>query len=174
MIPFTIEPDRWYATIAIGGSEEGSPASSELHSPLRVNRITPLKSGNRIFMLEYFQAIASECSNSQVYRLQTLDRGQKGLIAKHIDGSERLLYITHIDESWMQKHFPNVVPTDCSASEFLERAFKSNSNELIETLENEKRMLQEENAVIKTNMHSLKDDFEEKILRFFRQIKISC
>ena len=139
MIPFTIEPDRWYATIAIGGSEEGSPASSELHSPLRVNRITPLKSGDRIFMLEYFQAIASECSNSQVYRLQTLDRGQKGLIAKHIDGSERLLYITHIDESWMQKHFPNVVPTDCSASEFLERAFKSNSNELIETLSNSVR-----------------------------------
>jgi hypothetical protein len=134
MNQFTIEPDRWYATISIGGSEETSSASNELYSPLRVNRITPLKSGNRIFMLECFQTIASDSSNCQVYSLQTLDRGQKGLIAKYIDGSERLLYITNIDAFWMQKHFPSVVPTDCSASEFLERAFKINSNELIETL----------------------------------------
>jgi len=136
MLAFTIEPDKWYAAISIGCLEGLSSASSELYFPIRVNRITPLKSGNRIFMLDCFQSIAREGRSNQLYQLQMLDRGQKGLIAKHIEDTECLLYITDLDHFWMDKHFPNVVPADSSVVKFLEQAFERDRNELSETLVN--------------------------------------
>jgi len=133
---FTIEPTHWYATLAVGDFGSSAPADGEFHSPLRVNHFSPLKSGNGNFEMECFHPLASGGHHTQVYRLQTLNRGQHGLMARHIEGSDRLVYFTSIDFRWMQKHFPNVVSDDTPVQEWLDRSYNDDAGALVRLLIN--------------------------------------
>lgn len=107
----------------------------ELHSPVRVNRFSPLKSGNGVFEIDCFHPLAPDGHHSSVYRLQTLNRGQQGLMARHVEHADSLLYFTDIDFSWMQQHYPGVVYDHERVHESLERTYSDGAGALIQLLQ---------------------------------------
>lgn len=131
---FTIESDQWYASLTIGNVEKSPSGNGDIHSPIRVKQFAPLKSGNGVFDLHCFHPFASDGVSEHTYRLQTINRGQQGLMAKQVNDEDQLLYFSNIDLSWMHTHFPNLVSDNTPVNEWLERAYRKDSNALVRLL----------------------------------------
>jgi len=103
---FTIQPGRWYACEIIGDEFDEDCCS---YSPIRVDRIEPLKSGNQIFKLYFYHANYPEGVRDKQYTLRTIERQHKFIFAKSIDHEPaRILQIYDLDIGWLDRHFPNI------------------------------------------------------------------
>lgn len=109
---FTLEPGNWYACELIGDEFDDDCCS---YSPIRVNGITPLKSGRGKFRLDFYHANYPEGVRDKSYDLVMLEHGSRYLLAisrKHIPA--RTMQIYDIDWPWMISHFS---PFDGDGSE---------------------------------------------------------
>lgn len=104
---FTLQPGRWYACEIIGDEFDEDCCS---YSPIRVDRIEPMKSGNQTFKMYFYHANYPEGVREKQYTLRTIDRTHKFIIANSIEHKPvRILQIYDIDAQWIKRHFPNMI-----------------------------------------------------------------
>lgn len=112
MTLFALQVGHWYACELIG-DEFTWGIDLRSHSPIRVDRLTPLKKGDGSFELEFFHWNYPQGVQQKTYRLRTLQRGQHYTLAQRLDHEPvRLLLIYDITEDWVRRHFPNARAED--------------------------------------------------------------
>lgn len=102
---FTLELGNWYACEFIGDEFDDDSCS---YSPIKVNEMSPLKSGRGTFQLAFYHANYPEGVRDKSYELEMLERGSRYLLAiskKH--NPARVMQIYEIDWAWMNRHFPS-------------------------------------------------------------------
>lgn len=105
----------WYAAEFLG---DGLIRLGHRYSPIRVDEITPMKTGKRIFELNFFHANYPEGVQDKLYRLQTLQAGEEYILGKSVDHDPaRFVLIYDIDAAWLKEHFNiDLAATDDVAS----------------------------------------------------------
>ena len=107
---FTLVPGQWYA-VEIIGDEFSHSSELRSYSPIRVYAVRPL--GNRSISLSFYHANYPEGVRDKIYRLKTIERGQKYLLARSIEHAPvRLLLVQEITWAWLRRHFNVDQPTD--------------------------------------------------------------
>lgn len=102
---FKLQPSEWYACEIIGDEFAEDCCS---YSPIRVDRINPLKRGNQTFDLYFYHANYPEGVRNKKYRLRMIEHGHRYILAKSIDHNpSRVLHIYDIDIAWIERHFAN-------------------------------------------------------------------
>jgi hypothetical protein len=85
----------------------------EHHSPIYVQQVRPLGTGKGLLELTFFHANYSEGVQGKRYRLRTLKRAGRHLIAERADGSpdapKPSLVFYDLSDQWMRAHFPHVI-----------------------------------------------------------------
>ena len=120
---FRLDRGTWYAAEILG---EGLIRSGHRYSPIRADQITPLKTGNRIFELQFLHANYPEGVQDKTYRLQTLHAGEEYLLTKSLGpGPTRFLLIYDIDAEWINQHFKFELTQGESAAAWLNKRFGS-------------------------------------------------
>lgn len=98
----TLQAGRWYACEIF---EDAVPGHQSDFTPIRIDSITPGKSGNRVFELRFFHASYPEGVQDKVYRLKTLYRGRHLILAQSLEHEPtRLLKIREITADWLTEH----------------------------------------------------------------------
>lgn len=116
---FTLEREKWYACELIG-DEFGDDKCA--YSPIKVFEITPLKTGNGLFVLRFRHLNYPEGVQGKEYKLQTIERGRSFLLAKAVDHDPpRFLQIYEIDVEWMRRHYTSPAGTVKNVQEYLEK-----------------------------------------------------
>lgn len=103
---FTLEQGAWYACEFIGYEFDEDRCS---YSPIRVNKLNLLKTGNGVIRLDFYHANYSEGVRDKSYELAMLERGSRYILAigrKH--NPTRVMQIYDIDWLWMNRHFPMI------------------------------------------------------------------
>jgi hypothetical protein len=118
---YRMQENTWYAAEIL---EDGLIHGGHRYSPIRVEQVTPLKTGNRIFELRFFHANYPAGVQDKTYRLQTVHAGEEYILARSVDGDPpRFMLIHDIRSDWMRKHF-QIELTDGEAPEdWLNREF---------------------------------------------------
>lgn len=116
---FTLADNRWYACEFIGDEFEDDLCS---YSPIKVLRIEPLKNGSRTLKLDFYHANYPEGVREKSYTLQTIERGERFLLAKSIEHEPvRILQIYDINREWIVRHFPGLKPDTMGIQGWLDK-----------------------------------------------------
>ena len=92
----------------LGDEFDATAMCSMALSPIRVEAVTPLKSGHGMMKLGFFHANYPSGVQGKEYTLQTIHRGRTGLLARSVDHDPpRFLYITELTMHWLQHNFPH-------------------------------------------------------------------
>lgn len=103
---FTLKPGTWYACELIGDEFHDDRCS---YSPIKVRRVVPSRTGDRVFQLDFYHANYPEGVREKSYTLQTVERGSGYLLARSMgDKPVRYLQIYPIDAAWIRRHFYEV------------------------------------------------------------------
>lgn len=116
---FTLKQGIWYACKFIGDEFDDDRCS---YSPIRVNEMSPLKSGRGMFRLAFYHATYPEGVRDKNYELEMLERGSRYLLAiskKHHPA--RVLMIYEIDWAWMNRHFSSYGTSSDDIQKWLSR-----------------------------------------------------
>ena len=109
MSRFTLQPRRWYACTLLGDEFSASDMCTLSPTPIRINAVEPLATGDRKFKLAFFHANYPEGVQDKVYNLQTVHRGQRGILARSLEHSPpRFLYVTEITCQWISHYWPEL------------------------------------------------------------------
>lgn len=126
MTRFTLQLRRWYAMLLLGdefnppGMHMGSP------SPIHIEEVTSLKTGQSLFELSFFHANYPEGVQGKTYTLKTIHRGQSGLLAQSIHHDPpRFLYVTELTLQWLRHNFPNTEFIGNDPQECMKRLFRA-------------------------------------------------
>ena len=118
---YQLHEANWYAAEFLG---DGLIRSGNRYSPIRVEEITPLKTGNRIFELKFLHANYPAGVQDKTYQLQTLHAGEEYLLARSVGpGPSRFLLIYDIDAKWLHQHFKIELSRGESVLGWLNRKF---------------------------------------------------
>jgi hypothetical protein len=118
-----LERGKWYAAEFLG---EGLIRSGHRYSSIRVDQIIPLKTGNRIFELQFLHANYPGGVQDKTYRLQTLHAGKDYPLTRSVgSGPVRFLLIYDIDAEWINQHFNFELNSSESAVAWLNKRFVS-------------------------------------------------
>lgn len=118
---FALHPHAWYAM-------EFVFRSAERHfSPIWLEEITPLKTGNGMLRLVFFHANYPEGVQDKAYDLQVVQRFERHLIAlRRSDGvADATVILEPITREWCTQHFPQMRlrdKSDLSLASELDRA----------------------------------------------------
>ena len=108
----------------LGDEFDASAMCCTLPSPIRVDQVSTLAKGSRTFELSFFHANYPQGVQIKTYKLQTIDRGENGLLAKSTEHSPlRFLYITEITVDWLRHNFPSFDFEPQSLQQDLNRTF---------------------------------------------------
>ena len=119
MARFTLERGHWYACEIIGDEFDTDRCS---YTPIKVFAVTPSKTGNREFKLDFFHANYPAGVQNKHYRLRTIERGKRYLLARSLDHTPiRFLQIYEITPDWIRAHFPGMQPDTSNFSGWLDR-----------------------------------------------------
>ena len=98
-------PKRWYAVELIGDDMPLSPDGGFARSPIRVDSVTPRKSGKRLFELAFYHANYPEGVRDKVYSLETIERGERFILAKSTEHDPvRMLLIHELTHEWLRTY----------------------------------------------------------------------
>ena len=118
---FTLQTQRWYACEIIGDEFEEDKCS---YSPIRIDRVEPLKRGKGVFRLSFYHGNYPEGVRSKAYTLQTIKRERSFMLVLSVDHKPtRFLQIYAIDWPWVSRHFPGVAVEMADVQEWLGRHF---------------------------------------------------
>jgi hypothetical protein len=99
---FTIEAGRWYAwTMLPGYGDDGVPYLS----PIFVRDIRPLKTGNGILRLDFFNAFYAEGVRDFSFKLKVLKRAPRYVIVDLLDG-DRCAIVSELTGEWFRRFIP--------------------------------------------------------------------
>ncbi len=75
-------------------------------SPVFVEKVVPLKTGNGLLKLEFVQAIHPIASSRREVTLQVLFRTEDRLVGelKYLEGMSRTIVLTAVDVDWLRQH----------------------------------------------------------------------
>lgn len=100
---FTLTCEHWYACEFIGDEFQEDRCS---YSPIKVLNCEPQGSGSRRLRLQFFHANYPSGVQEKVYTLETIERGERFMLARSLDHApSRLLQIYNIDAAWLRRHF---------------------------------------------------------------------
>ncbi len=95
----TLKAGKWYSWEMLPGY------AGRYYSPIKVGRVTPLKTGQNVLRLGFFNACYAAGAQSFDVDLKMLYRGEEYLIAKIVGDPQhdlgRCAIITPIDKWWM-------------------------------------------------------------------------
>jgi len=112
----------------LGDEYDASAMCSLSPSPIRVDCLNPLATGDRTFELEFFHANYPEGVQSKTLQLQTIHRGESGILARSKDHSPpRFLYMTDLTSAWLEHNFPQFAFDSESLQSSLNRALGETS-----------------------------------------------
>jgi hypothetical protein len=119
MARFTLERGHWYACEIIGDEFETDRCS---YTPIKVFEVLPSHTGKREFKLDFHHANYPAGVQHKRYRLRTIERGKRYLLAQSLDHTPvRFLQIYAITPEWVIAHFPGMQPDRTNLAEWLER-----------------------------------------------------
>jgi hypothetical protein len=119
---YLLQEGSWYAAEFLG---DDLIHAGHRYSPIRVELITPLKTGNRIFELKFFHANYPAGVQDKTYRLQTLHAGEEYILARSVEHDPvRFVLIYDIDLEWLREHFQVDLAGRESAEDWLNREFR--------------------------------------------------
>jgi hypothetical protein len=105
---------------------DGLIRSGHRNSPIRIDKITPLKAGKRVFEQKFLHANYSAGVYDKTHRLQTQHASNEYLLARDVDdGPVRILLIYNIDAEWISQYFNFELTSSESVSDWLNRRFVS-------------------------------------------------
>jgi hypothetical protein len=109
---FTLETGRWYACEFIGDFFDQAFGPDRCsYSPIKILGLRPLGTGQREYVLEFYHANYPEGVQGKEYRLRTIERGGRFLLAKSLDHDPpRFLQVYDITAAWIEAHFPGKHP----------------------------------------------------------------
>lgn len=116
---FTLQKDRWYACELIGDFFAYDVDLCS-YSAIKVARVEPEKSGKRIYNLHFYHQNYPAGVKNKIYKLQTIERGEKFILAKSDHNPPRFLQIYDITPEWLRIHFNQNIG-DNDIQEWLER-----------------------------------------------------
>lgn len=105
---FLLKPGRWYGWQMLPGYGGGY---SPYCSPIRIERVSPKKSGAGWLDVEFYNAFYAEGVQDFALSLRVLARGRSYMVAA-IDGSDadpRVAVINHLSIDWLTKFCPGFV-----------------------------------------------------------------
>jgi hypothetical protein len=108
MSSFTLVEGRWYAAEFIGDAyiDKGEGRSYISYSPIRVNSVSPLKTGRGELVLAFFHANYPEGVQGKSYHLRVVERQKNFLLAQRLNQSPaQWLLIYEVTWKWLNKHF---------------------------------------------------------------------
>lgn len=116
---FTLESNHWYACEFIGNEFQEDLCS---YSPIKILAIEPLKKSNRLLRIVFYHANYPEGVREKSYTLQTMERGERFLLAKSVEHSPvRLLQIYDISREWIVRHFSEMNPDSNDLQGWMDR-----------------------------------------------------
>jgi len=122
MPKLTLQKNTWYACEIIG-DEFKSETDLCSYSPIKILSLTPLKTGQRIYRLQFYHANYPQGVQIKDYPLQTIERGKQYLLAQSIKSAPiRYVQIYPITAEWLSNHF-QLVPDQSDLQSWLNRHF---------------------------------------------------
>ena len=100
---FLLEVGKWYACKFMGDVLSVSYRLSL--SPIRIDRITPLKTGKSILYINFFHLNYPEGVQDKEYQLKIMLHKRRFILARslsHSSDDPRILYIHEITKEWVQ------------------------------------------------------------------------
>ena len=103
---FNLKLKRWYACQFLGDEFNATELCILAPSPIRIEQVQPLESGERTFKLAFFHANYPQGVQGKEYTLQTIHRGENCLLARSLEHRPpRFLYLTDLPLEWLKHHF---------------------------------------------------------------------
>jgi hypothetical protein len=103
-------PDRWYGWQMIPGY--GGERNVPYFSPIRISRVTPKKSGNRVVNVSFWNVLYAQGVQNFQLDLRILARKPDYLIAEILYGesgpADRCAVISHIEFEWIHRMCPGI------------------------------------------------------------------
>ena len=120
---YRLKKGEWYAAEFL---EDGLIRFGHRYSPIRVETITPLKTGNRIFELQFLHANYPEGVQDKRYRLQTLHAGEEYILTRSVDHDPtRFVLIYDIDAAWLSERFNIEISSRDDPANWLDKEYRS-------------------------------------------------
>ena len=124
MARFTLQSRQWYACMMLGDEFDVTEMGTMSPSPIRVDEIKPLGTGNSTFELSFFHANYPAGAQAKTYKLQTIHRGKNSALVKSTDHDPaRFLYVTDISKDWIRSNFPQFAMETDSPQDALNQTF---------------------------------------------------
>jgi len=93
-----LEPGGWYGWTMFPGDSD-----CPYHSPIKVHRVLPLRTGGRLFDLHFFSLGFAEGVQEMTYRLRTLRREHHHILAAQVNGDHSVA-IVPLTGPWLRIH----------------------------------------------------------------------
>ena len=118
---------HWYAMELYDPGQSSHPVPS----PIKVLRITPLRTGASLIELEFFHANCPRGAQFKIYRLRTIKRCTDLYIGERSNPpDERIVLISPLDREWMERRVPSwAMPKTAEIESFLERTLPGQDTE---------------------------------------------
>ena len=97
-----LEAGGWYGWTMFPGYGD-----TAYHSPIKVRRVAPLRSGERLFDLDFFNMGYAQGVQDMRYRLRTL-RGEPHYLVAACQDSDRSVAIMPLTRGWLRTHAPQL------------------------------------------------------------------
>ena len=95
-----------------------------------MDTVLPMGTGKRAFELSFFHANYPDGVRDKQYKLQTIHRGKRGLLARSLDHDPyRFLFIKDVTTTWLRQHFPEFELDSQSPELPLDRTFGATRRE---------------------------------------------
>jgi hypothetical protein len=97
-VRMTLEQGSWYGWTMFPGY-----FNTPYHSPIKVSRIEPLRTGRGLFTLHFYNMGYAEGVRNMAYELRTLRREQHHILAA-VENSDRSVAIVPLNRQWFTAH----------------------------------------------------------------------
>ena len=123
MTRFTLTKGHWYAMEVWAEDWPFLPHAS----PVRVERVCPLKQGNGLLKVKFFHVNYPAGVQTKEYTLRVLHRNAKALVATSVQpGENRVLVFFPVTTEWLRTHWPEWLRDESAAvtDKMLDRIFR--------------------------------------------------
>jgi hypothetical protein len=107
-IPFELREGRWYGWQMLPGYLAEGREVVPYFSPIRVHRVTRLKSGRGLLAVSLFNACYASGVKDQVHTLRVLARHYEYMVAAIEGSDDRTVILSGIAHAWVRRFCPQL------------------------------------------------------------------